>query len=75
MAIPGIVLIVVGYLGIFIMLFKVPAKENIGYENAQESGKENSLLSKPAYDEKIVKIPLPVWWLIKNKGAYLKIQS
>jgi hypothetical protein len=75
MAIPGIVFIVFGYLGIFIMLFKVPAKEIIGYESAQEAGKENGLLPNLVLSEKITKIPLPVWWLIKRKGVYSKLQE
>jgi hypothetical protein len=75
MAIPGIVLIVLGYLGAFIMLLKVPAKEIIDYGNAQAVDKENGLLPSPVLSEKITKISLPVWWLIKSKGVYSKIQE
>jgi hypothetical protein len=73
MAIPGVVLITLGYVGAFIMLFKVPAKEIIGYESAPETGKENSLLPSPIYSPTITKIPLPVWWLVKNKGVFSKV--
>ena len=76
MAIPGIVLIVFGYVGIFIMLFKVPAKEIIGYESSHESNQENitnSSILTPVLSDKTTKISLPVWWLVKSKGIFSKI--
>lgn len=73
MAIPGVAFIVFGYLGIFIMLIKIPAKEITGYEGADNSDKESTLLN-PVYSEKITKISLPIWWLVKNKGIFTKIE-
>jgi hypothetical protein len=72
-AIPGVVFIVFGYLGGFIMLIKVPAKEITVYEANDDSDTENTLPdSVPG--EKITKIPLPVWWLVKNKGVFSKVE-
>lgn len=80
-AIPGIVLIVFGSVGLFIMLFKVPAKEFVGYQNSQGSGSGNvinsslTMLPKPIYSHKTTKIPLLIWWLIKSKGIFSKVEE
>ncbi len=80
MAIPGISLIVAGYLGVFIMLIKVSTREIITDEGDQSAGKAGTItpasgtLPRPVYNENIIRIPLPVWWLVKNKGVFSKIE-
>ncbi len=76
-AIPGIVLIVFGGTGLLMMVPKVPAKEMLGFQSSSTRSNssahlEMGTLGKAVYSKKTVNIPLPVWWLIKSKGVFVK---
>jgi hypothetical protein len=77
-AIPGIILIVIGGVGLILMVMKVPAKEIVGYQQPPRSRGPSDMVMytlstspKPIYSTTTTNVPLLVWWLIKSKGVFV----
>ncbi|MFC1684052.1 hypothetical protein ACFL0R_01090 [Pseudomonadota bacterium] len=81
-AMPGIVFVIIGGAGLILMVYKVPAKEMLGYQSAKSGSDDVNLMDysrstpqKPLYSERITKIPLPVWWVIKGKHVFARLDG
>ena len=82
-AVPGVALITLGASGLISMLFKVPAKELVGYKPPSPVGANddrNILLGtgalstpEPVYSQRVFNIPAPVWWLVKSRGRFSRL--
>jgi hypothetical protein len=74
-AIPGIVLIVLGTAG---LLLKVSVREIGGYGPTKDGVTMSFLVSppmQPMYGGKTLRVPLPVWWLIKSTGLFARVNK
>lgn len=79
-AIPGIVLIVLGGGGLILMAQKVPTKEIVGYRQERSDSDTMhyhtlTIGPSPVYAKNKTKIPLPVWWIIKQKRVFIEAKE
>jgi len=78
-AIPGVVLIVFGAIGLFLMIIKVPAKEIVEHKNPHSVPNRTTLnyslktFQNQILSQQTIEIPKLIWWFVKNKGIFKQV--
>jgi hypothetical protein len=79
-AIPGLIVFVMGTLGLLFIAIRVPVKQIRGYERPPKLppgaiGLVTGLMltPEPILGDKIERIPLLLWWLIRGRGRAIRV--
>jgi hypothetical protein len=76
----GIIVFLMGAIGLLLMAIRIPVKEILGYKNPQggsPGGMNFTLFTLPQMilSDRIEKIPILFWWLIRNRGRAVRIEK
>ncbi len=73
---PGLIIAVLGAVLFALMLRKVPVKEIIEYQTKDSSHDKiaGATLVEEITSENIIKVPLPVWWLLRFSKKLIRVE-
>lgn len=81
-AIPGLVVFVMGAIGLLVLTVRVPVKQIRGYKKPPTPPKDafgNVLLHmqvpEPILSDRTERIPLLLWWLIRERGLAVRVET
>ena len=78
-AVPGVIVFVFGVAGLILLLVKTPVREILGYTTPRVHRADSTdfmlttdIFPQPVLGEKVERIPLLVWWFLRNKKMMVK---
>ena len=82
-AIPGLVVFVMGGLGLLLLTIRVPVKQIRGYKKPPKPPKDSSgyaplqymQVPEPILSDKTERVPLLLWWLIRDRGLAVRVEA
>jgi hypothetical protein len=65
-ALPGLIILLIGGIGLISMVFKLPVKEVLGYQSKGGGNGIGFIVKERVLSQYIISVPYPVWLLLKR---------